>query len=333
MTTLNLRKESAQALDIEKTKLEASITVKIERIFRNMANDASNLFLATGNLDNQLLAQNYAPEFLKEIRDALRKSIKRFGFNLRKDVEKKHYLLFNIETMQKFIDLEVKQSIKIEDENLDEKINNINSQFLLASTLFVANESEEQNNYITETNSKMLEKAVIAGIFAYSALIVSKENEAQDLRNRLITASNTESRSINRQLDQVTRQIAESNANQDAIIAKNIKTNLLDKAPARSELISAQNVGLAESWARQTEAELIDDANLISANGESVNVSKTWFAILDSKTRSSHAEADGQEVGVNDFYNVGGEQLKMPRDPSGSAKNIINCRCLSNFSV
>ena len=95
MTTLKLRKQTAQALDIQKRHLEASIIVKFNAIFKNMANDASNLYRATGKLDNQLLAKNYAPEFLKEIRDAMRKSIKKFGFILRKDVEKKYNVFFD----------------------------------------------------------------------------------------------------------------------------------------------------------------------------------------------------------------------------------------------
>ncbi len=47
----------------------------------------------------------------------------------------------------------------------------------------------------------------------------------------------------------------------------------------------------------------------------------------DSKTREDHAEADGQEVGMDEPFDVGGEQLMYPGDPAGSAGNVINCRC------
>ena len=333
MTTVNLRKQSAEQLDIQKRVLEATITPKINRVFKNMANDAANLYKATGRVPSQLLADNYSPEFLKEIRDAMRKSIKKFGFNLRKSVEKKHGLFFDAENKASWIDLELKQTITIDDADLDPKLNTINNQFLLASTIFIANESEEQNGFVTETNTKMLEQATIAGIAAYATLIAGKEEEVARLNSQLITIPNDVQRAkITRDIASVNRQIAASNAGKDAIIAKNIETNLLQKAPARSELIASQNVGLAESWARQTEAELVDNAALIATSGETVKVLKSWSTILDSRTRSSHVDADGQQVTVNEQYNVGGESLKAPRLGSIPGNNI-NCRCISSFTV
>lgn len=333
MTTLELRRQSARKLDIEKRKIEASITPKLDRIFRNMADDASNLYKATGNVPSQELAINYEPEFLKEIRDAMRKSIRQFGFNLRKTIEKKHGLFFDAELKSQWIELDLKQSITIEDEDIDDKLEEINNQFLIESTTFVANESENQNGYVTETNTKMIAAAVAAGIAAFSTQVTGLQNEAQDLATRLVDAPLSERAGIIRQIERVNRQIEASNRNQRAIVSENIRTNLLERAPARSELIAAQNVGLAESWARQTEAELIDDANLISAQGQPVRVGKSWQAILDSRTRPSHVDADNQEVGVRQNFIVGGEQLRYPRDPNGSAGNVINCRCVSDFSV
>jgi hypothetical protein len=318
---------NSQQLDIEKRKLEASIIVDLKAVFKNMANDAANIYQATETLPNQLLADNYSPEFLKGVRDAMRKSIKRFGFNLRKDVEKKHNLFFDAEHKANFFDLELKETIIVEDIQLAPKLNEINSQFLLDSTIFIANESEAQNDYITETNSKMLEQAAIAGMFAYSSLVADKQREVQEI------SIQEPSPKINRQRERAERQLNELNATKTAIIAESIRQSVIQKSVARSELIASQNVGLAESWARQREAELIDEAELVGVGGNIVKPQKTWRAILDSKTRSSHAEADSQEIGVNDLYNVGGEQLRMPRDPNGSAGNTINCRCNSEFSV
>jgi len=36
---------------------------------------------------------------------------------------------------------------------------------------------------------------------------------------------------------------------------------------------------------------------------------------------------DGVRVPLNENFNVDGEMLEYPGDPSGSAGNIINCRC------
>lgn len=56
-------------------------------------------------------------------------------------------------------------------------------------------------------------------------------------------------------------------------------------------------------------------------------ITKIWVATHDSRTREEHAEADGQEVGVDDYFDVGGEELMYPADRNGSDWNIYNCRC------
>jgi SPP1 gp7 family putative phage head morphogenesis protein len=54
---------------------------------------------------------------------------------------------------------------------------------------------------------------------------------------------------------------------------------------------------------------------------------KEWLATPDERTRDPHAEANGQVVALADAFDVGGEELMFPGDPSGSPENIINCRC------
>jgi HK97 family phage portal protein len=54
---------------------------------------------------------------------------------------------------------------------------------------------------------------------------------------------------------------------------------------------------------------------------------KIWVAVADSVCRDAHLMADGQEQPIEDAFEVGGESLMYPGDPSGSAGNTINCRC------
>jgi SPP1 gp7 family putative phage head morphogenesis protein len=54
---------------------------------------------------------------------------------------------------------------------------------------------------------------------------------------------------------------------------------------------------------------------------------KEWLAVQDDRTRLEHDDADGQVVGIDEPFVVGGEELMYPGDPTGSAENIINCRC------
>ncbi|BBY78856.1 hypothetical protein MPUL_00140 [Mycolicibacterium pulveris] len=52
-----------------------------------------------------------------------------------------------------------------------------------------------------------------------------------------------------------------------------------------------------------------------------------WLATLDGKTRPTHWAAWGQRVPLGTAFTVGGEQLRYPGDPAGSAKETSNCRC------
>lgn len=59
------------------------------------------------------------------------------------------------------------------------------------------------------------------------------------------------------------------------------------------------------------------------------NLKKEWIATIDARTRDSHLAANGQTALMNGLFEVGGEKLSHPGDSSGSAKNVINCRCTS----
>ena len=54
---------------------------------------------------------------------------------------------------------------------------------------------------------------------------------------------------------------------------------------------------------------------------------QVWLTAKDDKVRDSHVEADGQIVKLDEKFKVNGEYLEYPGDPSGSAGNIIGCRC------
>jgi hypothetical protein len=70
-------------------------------------------------------------------------------------------------------------------------------------------------------------------------------------------------------------------------------------------------------------------ANHEAAIASGVVTKQEWVSSADERTRQDHADADGQTVGLRDSFTVGGEQLAYPGDPSGSAENIINCRCVA----
>ena len=59
---------------------------------------------------------------------------------------------------------------------------------------------------------------------------------------------------------------------------------------------------------------------------------KTWISTPDSRTRLDHSDANNQTVGIDDKFEVGGEELDYPGDAAcGDAGEIVNCRCTFLF--
>lgn len=61
---------------------------------------------------------------------------------------------------------------------------------------------------------------------------------------------------------------------------------------------------------------------------------KEWLAMLDEKTRETHALADGQKVDIDTPFIVGNSLMMFPTDTSLGAppEEIINCRCIMRYS-
>jgi hypothetical protein len=83
---------------------------------------------------------------------------------------------------------------------------------------------------------------------------------------------------------------------------------------ARTETHAAATFGSIES-VRQAERDL------------GVVMVKEWLATKDDRTRPEHLAADGQKVGMDEKFTVGGELMDRPGDSSASAENVIACRC------
>lgn len=66
------------------------------------------------------------------------------------------------------------------------------------------------------------------------------------------------------------------------------------------------------------------------AEAEGIKITKIWLATLDDRTRDSHAEMDGEEVGIDEEFSNG---LKYPCDPDGAPEEVWNCRCTMVNSV
>lgn len=88
---------------------------------------------------------------------------------------------------------------------------------------------------------------------------------------------------------------------------------------ARTETVSASNAG-----------------SLAGAKASNLPLKKVWLATKTGNTRHSHEDMNGVSVEMAENFNVpiyegnnllGHEPMQHPGDPSGSAGNVINCRC------
>lgn len=79
---------------------------------------------------------------------------------------------------------------------------------------------------------------------------------------------------------------------------------------ARTESCSAQNFG-----------------SYVTGKSDGMTT-KTWIATRDDRTRHDHSDVDGQTVGIDEKFVVGGSELDYPGDAAcADAGEIVNCRC------
>lgn len=81
----------------------------------------------------------------------------------------------------------------------------------------------------------------------------------------------------------------------------------------------------------RTEGHRIQQASTMDAQkvakSKGADIVKQWDAVLDGRTRDSHRRVDGETRELEEKFSNG---LLYPGDPSGSAAEVINCRCTSN---
>lgn len=82
---------------------------------------------------------------------------------------------------------------------------------------------------------------------------------------------------------------------------------------ARTMTTSAQNGGRIDSYKR--------------AEGMGIKILQQWMATLDDRTRHEHRQLDGQKRKVGEAFEVEGEKIFFPGDPSAEPSLVWNCRC------
>lgn len=111
----------------------------------------------------------------------------------------------------------------------------------------------------------------------------------------------------------------EAGEGQDAI-AKRIVNKISGigrlTAQARARTIARTETHNAQTFAQD-----------MAADSTGLELIREWLTNDDERTRTPHSVVDGQRRKMGEPFDVDGEKLMRPGDPSGSAKNTTNCRC------
>jgi len=118
----------------------------------------------------------------------------------------------------------------------------------------------------------------------------------------------------------------------------------IDDGLTNAEVATAiREAGLIESAYRsamiaRTESHAAGNAgSLESATESGVVMAKEWISTEDERTRdgdnSDYDHTNVANVPIDEPFIVSGEELMYPGDPSGSAGNVINCRCAIGYVV
>lgn len=93
---------------------------------------------------------------------------------------------------------------------------------------------------------------------------------------------------------------------------------------ARTESMQALHIGQQEAYQQAIDQNLVEPDEIV----------RVWESSGDGRTRDSHEEMNGQEVGWDeDFVTPSGIHLAFPGDPDGPAEEIINCRCNESIRI
>lgn len=103
---------------------------------------------------------------------------------------------------------------------------------------------------------------------------------------------------------------------------------------ARINTTGAQLSRLRGRMIARTESHSSSNASTqMAAKSTRLPLKKEWITSMSDRTRETHMIANGQTVDIDQPFSVGADLLMQPGDSSGSAKEIISCRCVAGYSL
>lgn len=314
------RQALARQLSI-RLQLERSLSLELRRTFRKYVGVVTEFAREVGLL--------YLPPSLsEEVREILLRHYKRCArrfIDFTRSVGGEKFAKVPIDTKVWSYALELKAVPDDYMDNIDRRIRiRLEEEFNRVATQRAASIADvtasEINEYIDSLNRVATAQGYVIPYSQMASLIRDFYNKRSQARSKAISITET-TMAVEKTKEIEIEELIDELDDEDLL-------ELAESNPEYEEIITL----LTEELAGLSGDDPIATEDLIAAGGilalaASVTVTKTWVAVLDESTREAHAEADGQEVPIDESFEVDGEDIAFPGDPSGSPGNVINCRC------
>lgn len=306
---------------IERKPLIAKFLPDVRRLYADIIKDYLSMYKVGSDMDYSIIRDHFKMRFQSLLIYIFNTTAYKFGRKLRTQIGFEKYGYKDIKNDAQDInsryDATIFNTFSVMADKQSDEIMNTVEEDLQFYTDKAAQDYTTQLSVAIDSLNKI--NIALAGIMVYNA----KMKELVRRQNTLIN------------------EIKNLRENKDFVIKMNIKKSLQSRFKSRADLVTEQSVGGAQSVSQQVEAQSIQaqagafvGATVAIKPAEYANLlTKEWVSILDRKTRPWHLHADGQIVKVQNAFVVGNERLMMPRDPNGSAKNTMRCRCEAVYSA
>jgi hypothetical protein len=146
-------------------------------------------------------------------------------------------------------------------------------------------------------------------------------------------------------LDKVAKEITQTTKNQiQQYLMKSVEEGLTMQETIKLLRTAGITDYRAEMIARTETGKAANYGSMIGTAATGLVTMKEWIATKDARTRRvppdsfDHYHMDGIKVAYDEKFNVktkygGFEQMLHPCDPSGSAGDVINCRCTLGYEA
>ena len=146
-------------------------------------------------------------------------------------------------------------------------------------------------------------------------------------------------------LDKVAKEITQTTKNQiQQYLMKSVEEGLTMQETIKLLRTAGITDYRAEMIARTETGKAANYGSMIGTAATGLVTMKEWIATRDARTRRvppdsfDHFHMDGIKVAYDEKFNVktkygGFEQMLHPCDPSGSAGDVINCRCTLGYEA